>query len=415
MSLFKKKNEKLEVELSEKNIWLRLALVVVFLLIGVSAIAYFISSLVSEDAGWQTIDLTDDNFPILRDDFVLTYNIGQSDVSVSKEKKSISRVYTESMVKAYKIFDINEEYDGVINLYTLNRNPNKVFEVSDTLYDAFKLLENSESRMLYLAPICAEYRNVFISENDTIAALSDPNVSDEALEYVSEMLIYTNDPNMIDLELLGDNRVCLKVSEEYLSYAEENEIESFIEFSWLTNALIIDYTADALVKEGFLNGSISSFDGYLRILDEKNSYNYNVYDLLENSIYNVAVVSFKGVKSTVFFKSYPLNSKDNICYYSYSDGKFINRYIDYKTGLCKNSLKNVISYSYEAGCAETAIKLSQAFISENFDVNTVKGLTDQEIYSIWTDSKTVVYNDVNLEIIKLFTSDDVMFKSELFK
>ena len=62
--------------------------------------------------------------------------------------------------------------------------------------------------------------------------------------------------------------------------AEENEIESFIEFSWLTNALIIDYTADALVKEGFLNGSISSFDGYLRILDEKNSYNYNVYEYL---------------------------------------------------------------------------------------------------------------------------------------
>ena len=106
-----------------------------------------------------------------------------------------------------------------------------------------------------------------------------PRENKETAAYFEEFLTYANDPDAVDLELLGDNRVRLHVSEEYLAFAAENGIDSFIDFYWMKNAFIVDYLAESLADAGFTNGSISSYDGFVRNLDERDvSYSFNIYD-----------------------------------------------------------------------------------------------------------------------------------------
>jgi len=62
MSLFKKKKDIEEIELSEKHVGLRWTLVAVFLAVGLICIAVFLFSLLGEEEGWQTIAPTDKSF-----------------------------------------------------------------------------------------------------------------------------------------------------------------------------------------------------------------------------------------------------------------------------------------------------------------------------------------------------------------
>ena len=47
------------------------------------------------------------------------------------------RLYTDSIVKAYKMFSMDESFEGITNVYDLNRHPNETMVVDDALYHAF--------------------------------------------------------------------------------------------------------------------------------------------------------------------------------------------------------------------------------------------------------------------------------------
>ena len=92
MALFKKKkNDIQEIELSEKHVGLRFALVIIFLLIGLACIAFFLISLLSEDDGWQTIAPSNTSISTLESEFTLNYNLGSGEISATNEKKALAK------------------------------------------------------------------------------------------------------------------------------------------------------------------------------------------------------------------------------------------------------------------------------------------------------------------------------------
>lgn len=72
----------------------------------------------------------------------------------------------------------------------------------------------------------------------------------------------------MNVELLGGNQVKLSVSDDYLAFAEKNFISDFIDFSWMKNAFITDYVADVMIDNGYTLGSLTSYDGFTRNLDQ---------------------------------------------------------------------------------------------------------------------------------------------------
>jgi hypothetical protein len=411
MGLFKKKkNDIQEIELSEKHVGLRIALVVVFLLIGLACIAFFLISLLSEEDGWQIISPSGIEISTLESEFTLSYNLGSGEASATNEKKMLQSDYGSALERAYKIFDIYATYDDVVNLKYINSHFNETVSVSNLLYDAFATVEQSGSRIIYLGPIYAEYRNVFGSSDDVNAAISDPTKNEDVAEYVSKVLKFANDPNAVSVELLDNNKLKLNVSEEYLAFIEEYQIDCCIDFSWLANAFIVDHVADLLISKGYTHGNISSYDGYIRYLDKnENSYSIDVFDLNGSTVYSAALAECKNISAMVFWRKYPLNEIDASCYYSYSDGTFVNRYIDVKDGSYKAAIANILSYSKSKSCADIALALADVVIAEELDEAQIMQIKDDQIYSVWTYNCVVNYNDKELNISNLYDSNEITY------
>ena len=408
MSLFKKKKDIKEIELSEKHIGLRWTLVAIFLGIGLICIAVFLFSLLGEEKGWQIIAPTDKSF-MPEGEISLQYNLGTTESSPSKEKKEVERIYTEALSASYKLFDVYRAYDGIINVHYINQHPNEELIVDRELYKAFELIESFSNRSIYLGIVQTEYRNVFMSTDDLSAELGDPNFNEEAKRYIEELTRFTGDPNSVNIELLGDNKIKLNVSADYAALFAEYDEVNYIDFAWLTNAFVVDGVANALTARGYTNGYVISYEGYVRYLDSANNrYSLNLNNRQEKTVYPAGVAHCENIRSLVQFRNYPINEINSQNYYAYSNGTFATRYLN-SDGYYVSALNDILAYSTSKNCAQIALELSEIFIQEELDLNRIMQNSNEDIYTIWFSDSVIYYNDKNLQINEIYDNNGIKY------
>lgn len=382
-----------KIELSTKNIKLRWILIIVCLVIAAVSISIGVSSLLNTEPGWQEVEVSSDKRNCSTD-FILMYEFTGS---ATAQYRQITSLYSTATEDAYAIFTADEEVEGYQNVYSVNANVNEVVTVDETLYNAFALLEAYGVRYQYMAPVYVEYNRVFLADNESDALRYDPARNPETMAYIQEVTAYTNDPEMIRIELLGSNQVRLNVSEEYLAFAEENSIEKYVDFAWMTNAFIIDYIADLLAENGYTDGYLSSYDGFTRNLDARgNSYSFNIFDGKGSDIYMPARMQYAQPTGIVYLRSYAMVDQDKWHYYSFENGNVVTTYLDPADGVSKSAAENLVCYSSDVGCAEILMQAAPVFIADDLKQETLSGLTGQGIYSIWFTDWYLNYNDPNL-------------------
>ena len=267
-------------EVSEKNKKLRQILIVVLLAVAVVSITTGIMSLLNKESGWQKVEITTEARNCSQN-FIFQYNFSGSGAEATALNKQLEAAYSDASVKAYQLFTPDEGFEGVNNVYYINRHPNEEIVVDPVLYDAFAKLEGT--RYLYLGPVYAHYNNLIFNASDAYVQQLDPTLNGDATADILSMAHYAADEAAVRLELLGENRVKLHVSQTYLAFAKGEEIgENFLDFSYLTNAFIIDYFADTMQALGLTEGYFASVDGYTRNLDSKNTFHFNIFDRIEN-------------------------------------------------------------------------------------------------------------------------------------
>lgn len=406
-----------KVELSDKNIKQRLAAVIILLVIAGCALAYAFNGLMSTESGLIVIEAGTAAETDFGDDFMFQYYIGVSGVNAAAEKKAITLLYTDSIAKAYQSFHSGESFDGITNVYDINKHPNEELVVDEVLYHAFELLEQYGRRELYFAPIYTEYDNLFFCNDDSETINYDAYQNADVAHYFAQIVSYANNPQMIDLQLLGENRVRLFVSDEYLAYAKENFISDYIDFSWIKNAFVIDYLADTMIEHGYTRGSIVSYDGFSRNFDSQNAteYKYDIYDRQGNTIYPAGVLNYTAPKNIVFLRDYPMSNKDKYHYYQFRNGDIRTVYVDDADGLSKCAVSNIISYSAQKGCTEILLSLIPVFISDSFDADAAKDMAENYIYSIWCEENVVYYTENTLSVSNLYEKDTVSYEAKFFE
>ena len=391
MSLFKKKNEIQKVELSEKNVRLRVVLIAVLLAVGLGCLAFFLVRTLTEEPGWQTVEITNQNY-MEAGEIILNYDLGRGELSATKEKRELQTVYGNEMMRVYRLFDALRTYDDVKNVSYVNRHPNEILTVDTTLYNAFALLAAYGDRTLYLAPIQAQYRSLFLCDTDASAGEFDPYVTEEIRTYAAEIAAFAADPSAVRVELLGQNQIRLVVSQDYLDYAAENELDSFIDFSWLANAFVIDAVADTLVSKGFTRGYLTSCDGYARYLDGGEAgYTVPLYDKVGREIYPAAVATVTKAKALVQLRDYPFPNERAKYYYGYADGRCATCYASVEDGLYKSAFSDLNAFSESKGCAEMVLTLSSAFIADEPDETKLTAADAVGISVIWCVDREVRY------------------------
>lgn len=403
------------IELSERNPKGRLAAVILLLVVGVAALVYAFVSFFSADAGWTRIEASGEELSCA-DEFVFWYQLGAGDVSPRTELRALTSIYTQAAETAYRLFTNDVGYEGVSNIYYINRHPNEVLKVEEPLYRAFSLVEGLGSRYLYLAPVYSRYDNIFYCNDDSQLADFDPFLNAEIAEEYAEMAAYAKDPQSVRLELLGDLQVRLYVSEEYLAYAKTEGVEDFIDFYWMKNAFIADYLAEVMISNGCTLGSISSYDGFVRNLDWDSGapYSFDLYDREKTDIYPAAVMEYTGALSIVSLRDYPMSSLDFRHYYELRDGQIRIPYLDIADGMPRAAEDSLVCYCAEKGCAEILLRVIPVYIAQELQSPALAELSREGIDSVWSENAVIRYTDESLILTDLYRGEDREYKAELF-
>ncbi len=381
------------VEISEKHLGLRIALLALLVVVALYAFGYAINTWISTEPGWQTISATSTS-QNCGDDFTLLYNLGAGEMGATAERRALIQLYNDLTVTGYELFTSDEEIEDCYNIYYINQHPNEIIEVDPVLYEAFSVLDESGTRYLYLADAYSVYFSMFYAESDDEAAEYDPTKNTQMGEFYLELGQYISNPVHVNLELLGDNQICLKVSNEYLAFAQENGLEKLIDFGWMKNALILDYIADSLIENGYTRGNLSSVDGFARGLgtDSETEFYFTLYHREGNVISEVADIVYAGGMSCVYLHDYPLTDDDlQTRYYVYDDAEIRSLYIDPQDGVSKASLPELVVCSDELGCAQTALAAAGVFIADSFDEDALTGLAASGIASCYYADGELVY------------------------
>ncbi len=390
-----------KVELSEKNVPLRLAVVLILIIIGAVALTYAVKEFFSEEPGWIEITANSSAKANCSSEFVFMYELGASGISATAENKALVTIYTEAVVKAYELFHSRQAFENVNNLYYINQHPNEVIVVDTVLYQAFEQVKEVDSRYLYLAPVYQRYDDIFGCEEDYQLVDFDPYLNVDVAKEYAEVAVIARDANAVDLQLLGDNQIKLFVSDAYLKYAEENYITDYIDFFWMKNAFIIDFLADTLSDKGYTAGSLSSYDGYVRNLDTRDiDYAYNIFHRDGQTVYTAGVMHYSQPRSIVTLRDYPMNTLDKNHYYELEDGSIRTPYIDVKDGLSKTALPDIVAYSEEKSCAEILLQMTPIYVTDIFEASALEPLAREQIYTIYSQNGEINYNDAALTLEK---------------
>ncbi len=390
------------VELSEKNIGLRFAIVAALIIIAVLAFGYGVSQLFSIEEGFRAISADSSAETNSSEEFVFLYNVGsRSDMTPVAEHKAVVALYTDVMVKSHKLFHTNQSFTDVKNVYDINKHPNEVVTVDKVLYEAFSQLQEHGDRTIYLAPVYDMYEELFLCETEEQTKHYDPYANEEVALFYQQIADFANDEASIKVELLGKNQIKLVVSEDYLKFCEENDITRLIDFSWMKNAFIIDYLADELVKNGFTACCISSIDGYVRNLDSSDTkFSLSIHDYVKDEAFQKSAIEYKNAISIVSMRDFPFYKEDAYRYYKYSNGDIRTLYLDTKDALCKSAVHNLYAYSKESECAEIMLQMKSVYISDALNQEGISKLLDYEIYSIYCEDGEIIYNDSSLTFSK---------------
>ncbi len=392
----------IKAELTENNKTVRLIAVVVLLALGVTAIVYAAAAFFGNSKGYTEIDANG----VYSDMFILNYDIGASGASASSDNRRISKIYSDSLDRFCSLLSSDTEHLGKRNLYYINHHAGEDIEVDPFLYSALLAMEESGSRFLYLGLVLEWYDSLFSASEDVYAEMNDPKRDAESAEICKAAARYASDPDAINLKLLGNNTVRLEISEEYTAFAASFGGERFLDFGVFENAFVVDGIAEAMIAENMTYGAISSYDGYSRNLDGRDrGYSFTVSGKYVDKVYPVCVASYEEKIASATFKSYPTAGLGSIGYYMYSDGESAHMFIDAKTGLCKNSLNDLLVASSEKSCVELALAAYGAFVADEFDSDSLLG-----VCAVWVEGSTVCKTGDALSLGQFYSDKDVSFE-----
>lgn len=404
-----------EIEVESSHVKLRTVILAALIIIALVSFGIALFSVLNRDSGWTTVEANND-YTDCSDEFVFNYCLGESGISASAEYKSIEALYSSLTKKAYQMYNTEEDFFDTVSLHYIYTHPGEIIEVDSALYCAFELLCEKGSRYIYLAPVYDEYYRLFFGYDESYdVSDSDPYLDEGFRAYLQSIGEYAMNPEHICLELLGENKVVLNISEEYALFAKENEIKVLLDFFRMKNAFIIDYIADSMIAAGYTYGNITSFEGYTRNLDTRaNEYALNIFDKWENEIFVAAKFAYSGAKSMIPLRSYPVGGEDSWYFYSYEGGKTVLPYIS-QDGLYRAAAKNMLAYSEKAGCSEIIAEIMPLYTADTLDYDALKGLGNHNIFVLIIEGAELICTDSEIKLVDIYKSEDISYTVRILK
>ena len=121
------------IELNQEHIGRRLIIAAVLLVFGAAMLGYAFVHLMSPGDEWITVEADSSEGANCGSEFSFLYRPGSGEQSYSADKRGVTALYSQLCRKAFELFHHKEAFEGVNNIYTINRHPNEVLEVDEGL------------------------------------------------------------------------------------------------------------------------------------------------------------------------------------------------------------------------------------------------------------------------------------------
>lgn len=390
-----------KIEVSDKHIKARFIAAVIFFVISVASISYGISLLTGTDAGWQLISASGEG-QMYASSFALSYELGASNRSARSENREIKRIYSDACLTAGRAFDNYVVSPG--NIRALNDSPNEIVELEPVLYEAFRLLEKYGDRAVYLGPAFRLYENIFSCKEDWQLEDYDPAINEAVGRLFEQIAAYARDSESVRVELLGENRARLCISEEYLGFLEYEELGGALDFGWMKNAFITDFIADSLISQGYNRGSISSFDGYTRNMDDSSGmmYSLNIFDCVDGASAVAARLDYQGPMSFAAYRDFPVTDMDSQRIYVTADGERKTMYLSLEDGLPQTGADSLTVYSDRLDCAETMLLSLPVFRQEKITDISLAQLAEGGVQAVYAEDRRLLATDAQSKLSSIY-------------
>lgn len=330
--------EKVEkIILPNKNLKQKLIIAAVLLIVGLSSIGYGLYNSIKVNPGYAEIEVGSNYDKNNSKEFTLL-----SYVNNSIDKRNIAKVYSDAQVKAYRLFNVYEEYEH--NLFYINNHPNETIEIDKNLYDALKLA--SDYRYIFLGPIYQIHNSIFSCDLDGQIIEYLPDKNEDIKNIFDELSKYIMDNNTVNIDFFDNNLIKLNVDNEYLCFLKDNQLDRILDFYYMNNACIMDYICNELISAGYDNSIISSVEGYMRLLDESR-FNYNLLGIVDDKLLYAGDIECCGPVSVIEVRNFIINEDDKYNYYKNDDGNIYSKYLDFN-GKNITNIDNLLTYSNDS-------------------------------------------------------------------
>lgn len=388
------------VQMDERHFSRRMIAFLLCLAVAVAALGYGVYSWLNTEPGWVTIEARGGCGP----EFTFRYLFTQGGMEDTDRHRTLRNLFDRLTIQAYRQFSPAEVLEEGTNLQYINAHPNQDVQVEPVLYQAFEQAQAYEDRSVYLGPLYGLYTDLAYSQDDGEARGYDPYESPEQAAFCQTVADFARDPAAVNVKLLGDNTLRLEVSPAYLSYAQDQGVETFLDFGWQRNAYIIDYFAMELASQGFTSGVLTSTDGFSRSLFAGAEPSlYSLYTWHEEGRTVVAgQVQLDQIGGAADFRAFPMPGQEGRCYVR-EDGQIRHPYVDLEDGLCRAAVPALVLYAPDKTCVQLMEQGRRLFIAQNLDRTALAALTGEGIYALAVENGTLLHSDPAAEVQELYS------------
>lgn len=264
-------NKQEQITPSSEHLWLRVIGFVLALAVAVGAFTVAVTSIGRKESGYQRIEAASDPEALkLSQSVDFQVYLKGSSSEIKHAVNELSAVYTPALLRVSRLLDAETEYEGLVNIASLNAHPGEDLTVDAELYelllDAQEKSRAGEGFLLFGAPFLRAWQDIlYLAEPQDF----DPLRSDTERERLQKLLDAVSDPESCALIPVDDEKhvLRLEISEEYRRVLRETEQEGpVLDLGLLHDAYELRLLRNALTQAGFGGGYLSMASGVTVVL-----------------------------------------------------------------------------------------------------------------------------------------------------
>ncbi|MCQ2456480.1 MAG: hypothetical protein MJ096_03900 [Clostridia bacterium] len=271
-----------ENKTSGKHVKLRIVLFALAVIIAIGAFTYGIVQIGHKDEGYYTIEtVTYEDAMTYGNDVTLEYYCEGGSNAIKETLNELKELWSVNLVRAYKLLDTENTYEGFVNLKTINDSLGKEIEVSEELLgilvDAWDRTNEEKGFNMFAGALNDKWQTLLMIDDP---AEFDPMFNEDEAERISSLAAMTSDLSHFTFKVTDKSagKIIVDADKEYKDFLKSCEYEGpILDLGLLHDAYVAKIARDSLNKTEYTNGYIVTKSGITVSLATHKSGEYCLY------------------------------------------------------------------------------------------------------------------------------------------